>query len=379
MNLSNLTSNLKVKTDFNANSALGLNDINGITGIVDNSISSLQALIFANKDAKYDEVDVTNFDITGITSGYDNVAFIFDLKKDYKYTLSSDITDHYVESNVAIQDHIGLKPIMLEVVGCISEVNLRDGSNFSKKDQEIVESNKKGNIFNSIDSYLNRMGSLTSFAPNIVNQALNVYNTAKYVYGTANKFINMNKKDYSKKIPEKLTEDYNEDIIATTKQFNWIDWFTIQWKNRASFTIVTPYGVLKNMYIMDLNAVQPENTRYITNLNIKFKQIRTAKVIKQNRKVAQTMETQIKEHGLLVRKDEYGNIIVDATTDMTEAVSNGNYDLSGSKILNEGATSTYNVSEKTNEYTLKQLETNMKSYGITTPDTKLYSKILGAG
>lgn len=285
MDLTQLTSQLKVKTDFNANKALALNDINGITGIVDNSVSSLQALIFSNKNAKYEDIDVTNFDTTGFKSGYDSKCFVFDLKKDYKFSLSSEITDHYVESNVAIQDHIGLKPIILEVSGSIAEVNLAE----SKIDTDKRESDN--NIFNSIDSYLGRMGSLTSFAPNITNQALNIYNTAKYGYATVQKIINSSKKDEDE-TKSIYTEKYNEEIIKKTKQFKWIDWFKTQWWNRASFTIVTPYGVLYDMYIMDLSAVQPENTRYVTNLNIKFKQIRKARVItKQTKQMAQDMET----------------------------------------------------------------------------------------
>ena len=296
MDLTHLTSQLKVKTDFNANSSLGLNDINGITGIVDNSVSSLQALIFSNRNSEYEDIDPTKLDITGITSGYDGKAFVFDLKKDYKFTLSSDITDHYVESNVAIQDHIGLKPIILEVSGSIGEVTLssskgKTSNNIASEigQNKSVPENK--NIFNAIDSYLNRMGSLTSFAPNIVNQALNIYNTTKYGYATVNKIINLDKKDSTNKSGYDYTEGYNEETIEKTKQFYYIDWFKTQWWNRASFTIVTPYGVLTDMYIMDLNAVQPDNTRYVTNLNIKFKQIRRAKTIKRSKKTTQDMET----------------------------------------------------------------------------------------
>ena len=295
MDLTHLTSQLKLKTDFNANNSLGLNDINGITGIVDNSVSSLQALIFSNK-AEFEDIDPTKFDVTGMTSGYDKKCFVFDLKKDYKFTLSSDITDHYVESNVAIQDHIGLKPIILEVSGSIGEITLSSskGKTSNNIANEIGQDNvspKNKNIFNAVDSYLGRMGSLTSFAPNIVNQALNVYNSAKYVYGAANKVINLGKKDSTNKSGYDYTEGYDEETINKTKQFYYIDWFKTQWWNRASFTIVTPYGVLTDMYIMDLNAVQPDNTRYVTNLNIKFKQIRRAKIIKRSRKTAQDMET----------------------------------------------------------------------------------------
>ena len=78
MDLTHLTSQLKVKTDFNANSSLGLSNINGITGIVDNSVSSLQALIFSNRNPEDEDRNPSRFDVTGITSGYDKTCFIFD-------------------------------------------------------------------------------------------------------------------------------------------------------------------------------------------------------------------------------------------------------------------------------------------------------------
>ena len=137
MDLTQLSSNLKLKTDFDSNSSFGLKDINSVVGIVDNSVTSLQALIFKNDDPQYDDTDPTNYDITGIRSGLDRQrAFVFDLKKDYKFTLSSDITDHYVEDNAAIQDHIGLRPIILEVSGSISEINLLQTKNDVHKPQK---------------------------------------------------------------------------------------------------------------------------------------------------------------------------------------------------------------------------------------------------
>lgn len=386
MDLTQLSSQLKVKTDFDAGSSLGLRDINSVTGIVDNSVTSLQALIMKNDISDYDDVDATNFDNTGIKSNYDNVSFIFDLKKDYKFNLSSDITDHYVEDNVAIQDHIGLKPIILDVAGSIGEVDLESHTAISKYNknkarnenkiaQEIgkKESFSAADEFNMADSYLGRMGSLTSFAPNIVNQARDIYDSTKNVYNTASKTFDFVKDPTGKNKKSTgsgftYTEEYNEDVIKSSKQFERINWFKTQWERRASFTIVTPYGVLTDMYILDLNASQPENTRYVTNLNIKFKQIRKAKIVRQNRKVAQKMETQLSvEHGSLVIKDEYENINVDATQDMTESMANSNYDLSPSKILNSGS---FNVSPEVDNITSSQLEENAKGFGISTEKTK---------
>ena len=297
MDLTQLSSQLKLKTDFNAGSSLGLRDINSITGIVDNSVTSLQALIFKNDNPEYDDIDTSNFDVTGITSGYDKQAFVFDIKKEYKFGLSSDITDHYVESNVAIQDHVGLKPIILEVTGSLAEVNLnRTGKKMNEANisEEIENKNEDftpSDMFNSIDSYLSRMGSLSSFAPNIVNQAEDIYNSAKFAYSTANKIINLNKKD-STQTKSNYIEGYDEKTISQTRQFEKINWFRTQWENRASFTIVTPYGVLNNMYIVELSAVQPENTRYITNLNIKFKQIRQAIVYGKKAQSSRNKEVQ---------------------------------------------------------------------------------------
>lgn len=300
MDLTQLSSQLKAKTDFNAGSTLGLRDINSVTGIVDNSVTSLQALIVKTDISEYDDIDTTNFDVTGITSGYDNQAFVFDLKKDYKLNLSSDITDHYVEDNVAIQDHIGLKPIIIEVVGSIGEVRLNEKDRFDRvtKDKGNLTAEKE---FSAVDSYLNRMGSLTSFAPNIMNQARDIYDSAKNVYNTANKTINFVKDPTGKdKKPTgsgiDYTERYTESQIEDSWQFYWIDWFKTQWWKRASFSIVTPYGVFGDMYIMELNATQPEQSRYVTNLNIKFKQIRKAKIVRYNRKVAQPMETQVSKN-----------------------------------------------------------------------------------
>ena len=343
--------------------------------------TSLQALIFSNQKPEMDDRNPSRFDVTGITSGYDGKAFVFDIKREYKYNLSSNITDHYVEDNVAIQDHIGLKPIILEVNGSIGEVTLKDKiGETSDLDKYLGEQTNK-NIFNSIDSYLDRMGSLSSFAPNIINQSLDVYNTAKFGYSTVSKIINLDKKDSSSSRRFAYNSIYDEEVIKTTNQFEWVDWFTTQWKNRASFTIVTPYGVLTDMYIMDLSASQPENTRYITNLNIKFKQIRRAKIITRNRKVSKTMDKQVtkqQETGILVRKFEDGTTIIDATQDKTESVVNSQYDFSGSQLLNEG---TYNVPSETKQYTTSSIENTYRSFGMDTNDavTKGTKAILGQG
>lgn len=369
MNLTNLTNQLKLKTDFNIDNDFGVNDLNGITGIIDNSVSSLQALIFSNKSPENEDRNPIRFDETGITSGYDKMCFVFDLKKDYKLNLSSEITDHYVENNIAIQDHVGLKPIIIEVSGSIAEVNLKELLGKKTDLDNYLGENGDGNLFNSIDSYLSRMGSLTSFAPNLVNQSLSIYNSAKYAYATTNKVINFNKKDSLGKYRFAYNSVYDEDIIKETKQFKWIDWFKTQWWNRASFSIVTPYGVFNNMYIMDLSAVQPDSTRYVTNLNIKFKQIRRATVLKTRKKLAQKMETQ---------SSKTESVKYDYTTDLQKITKKAIQDTLAKPIENTGDV-TQVTQQEYNKYEamVKTLNVPSSQGAVTPPNILLNAAIRG--
>jgi len=254
-------SNLKYTAGLmDSNKSQVMQDINAITGLTTNSVSSLQALIFPQKGINED-IDPTTPQNVGITAIYNGKkeGFVFDLKEDYRLSLNSDITDHYVENNKAIQDHIALKPITIEVSGKVSEVNL----NTPYDEQEDVDFAKKA--LNAVDSYYNRLGSLPQFAPNIINQARDITNTAKGVYDTYKTFSSFVKKASGEQ--------------QQTRQSKIVSRFRDYWANRTKFVIVTPFCVLENMYILDFSANQPKNTKYVTEIKIKFKQIREAEVI----------------------------------------------------------------------------------------------------
>lgn len=254
-------SNLKYTAGLmDSNKSQVMQDINAITGLTTNSVSSLQALIFPQKGINED-IDPTTPQNVGITAIYNGKkeGFVFDLKEDYRLSLNSDITDHYVENNRAIQDHIALKPITIEVSGKVSEVNL----NTPYDEEGDVDFAKKA--LNAVDSYYNRLGSLPQFAPNIINQARDITNTAKGVYDTYKTFSSFVKKASGEQ--------------QQTRQSKIVSRFRDYWANRTKFVIVTPFCVLENMYILDFSANQPKNTKYVTEIKIKFKQIREAEVI----------------------------------------------------------------------------------------------------
>ena len=49
-------------------------------------------------------------------------VYLFDTRGEEEATLESDITDNWVEANYTIQDHIGLKPMVITLSGYVGEL-----------------------------------------------------------------------------------------------------------------------------------------------------------------------------------------------------------------------------------------------------------------
>lgn len=283
---------LKLSTKIDTSGILetGLNNINGITGFTSNTISSIQALIYPTATEGYNEdKDITQSGIVGISAVKGNnqyTGFIFDLKEDYSLTLTSDITDHFTEDNSAIQDHIALKPIIVEVSGKVAEKNL-----LTPYDEQ-AETDGFKKLLNKVDSISGRLGSLTNLAPNIFNQARDILNTAKSVYDTYKTFDNFVK---AKKEDKSLKQTRQSKIVTMFKEY---------WQQRQVFVIVTPFCILNNMYIMDFVATQPRNTKYITDIKIKFKQIKVARTIKKYNTQKANETVKIQEEKNVINKPE---------------------------------------------------------------------------
>lgn len=283
---------LKLSTKIDTSGILetGLNNINGITGFTSNTISSVQALIYPSATEGYNEdKDITQSGIVGISAvkGENQyTGFIFDLKEDYSLTLTSDITDHFTEDNSAIQDHIALKPIIVEVSGKVAEKNL-----LTPYDEQ-AETDGFKKFLNKADSISGRLGSITNLFPNIINQARDILNTAKSVYDTYKTFKNFVK---ASKGDKSLKQTRQSKIVTMFKEY---------WQQRQVFVIVTPFCILNNMYIMDFVATQPRNTKYITDIKIKFKQIKVARTIKKYNTQKANETVKIQEEKNVINKPE---------------------------------------------------------------------------
>ena len=210
--------------------------------------------------------------------------FLFDTRGEEEVNLESDITDNWVEDNTVRQDHIGLKPMTITLRGYVGELtNKLDTDLQSLKEQYKGISDKLPNL---------TLAASNPFLPKLSTQAQYIVNRAEEAYGIykkANKSI--------KRIDEKLKGIPTSDPTRQQEVFNKI---RILWSDRSLSSVYTPYGIFDNMAIMSLNARQDEDSRYISEFSVTFKQIRIASKIQtyndpekeQAAKTAMTMAKQ---------------------------------------------------------------------------------------
>lgn len=182
------------------------------------------------------------------TSGIN--GFVFDIFAEEEITLESEITDHYVEDNYAIQDHIAQKPVRFVVKGYVAELT-----------------DLFPNTLLSILTTVQSLSSVGGFLPAFSAQATQVYAKAAAVGNQIGNVISQAKDIYS---------ILSGSSTSATKQQGAYTTFYNFWVNRQLCTVETPFGVLYNMAIERVTPLQAENTQIISEFTVSFKQIRLA-------------------------------------------------------------------------------------------------------
>lgn len=183
-------------------------------------------------------------------------SYIFDTRGEEEVNLESEITDKWVEDNTTMQDHIGLKPETITLRGYVGELT-------NKSDPTV------GGVYKGISK---KLDGISAFAPKLTSQTQYILNRAEETYGiykNANKSI--------ERIEEKMAGIPIANI--TTHQYDVFAKLMVLWKKRSLSTIYTPFGKVKNMAILSINARQDEETSYISEFSVTFKRIRIAGLI----------------------------------------------------------------------------------------------------
>lgn len=193
---------------------------------------------------------------------------MFHYEGEQTVAIESDITDHFIEDNTAIQDQIALKPEIITTHGFIGELN-----NIPPPGLSLLK------------AAADRLTVIGAYAPQISETALIAYNTAFLVYQTAKNVANSAVSAWSS-ISNLVTGDSGQTVIGAqgisnvgsvqNKQQTAFQQFYGYWRNRTLFTVQTPWAVFQNMAIQRLRAIQSEETETITDFEVTFKMLRFA-------------------------------------------------------------------------------------------------------
>ena len=163
--------------------------------------------------------------------------------------LSAEITDNYVESNIAYQDHIALKPNVFTIAGEVGELT------WYKKDAE--ESMLPFGINQKLQPIVAFLPPVSKKVQKIQDKTLKLLSVIDSLDNFANRLWNMLSGD-----------DVN------TEQKKIYKYLMCLWRDRKPINIKTPYGKMKNYAIQNIEFTQPERTEDKTQIKISFKQIR---------------------------------------------------------------------------------------------------------
>jgi len=176
-------------------------------------------------------------------------GFVMDILDDEEISLDSDITDHYVEQNYAIQDHIALRPVRFSLKGLVGE-------------QVDTIPNSLASIFTQVTG-LSTLGGLT---PQFNIQDAQFYAKVNDVVQLGTNVL---------KQVKNVFQLFDQSSTTTNKQQTVYQFFYNMWKTRQLCSVETPFAVFENMAIESVRAYQSGDTNLISEFVVTFKQIQT--------------------------------------------------------------------------------------------------------
>lgn len=164
-------------------------------------------------------------------------------------TLTADITDNYVENNIAYQEHIALKPKVFTISGEVGELT------WFRKD----ESNSV------IEAVEQKLYPVVSFLPPVAKIASAAQDKALKIMGVVDSLDN-----FANRFWGLLSADN-----VNTEQKKCFQYLMVLWQRRVPIDIKTPYGKISNYVIQSVEFTQPDRTVDKSQVKISFKEFKT--------------------------------------------------------------------------------------------------------
>lgn len=188
-------------------------------------------------------------------------GFVFDVEGETVQTLTSEITDHFLEDNSSVQDHISLRPKRVTLRRYVGEL-------VHEPDQSLTS---------QVQSVVQKLTTLSSFLPTLSDAAEQIF-SLKQEDVTFNKL----RDTLSSTTINKLTDywAFSQNLLGQeSRQQRAFSYLKALQEQRILVSLQTPFEFLNNMAIESIVATQPEGSKYISEFAITLKQIRFASLI----------------------------------------------------------------------------------------------------
>lgn len=185
---------------------------------------------------------------TGGVNSFGISGFIFDIIGVQEMHNSADITDHFVEDNTTIQDHVALRPMRFTLKGYQGEL---DDDLQSALAQLFSAATGIANVFGYQPVFTIGAQQTYSAIQVALQQTNQVVSEANNLFGVFSTFATM----------------------ATRQQAAYNALLAMQ-QSRQLCSVDTPYGTFQNMVIEELRARQDETTLMVSEFSVTLKQIR---------------------------------------------------------------------------------------------------------
>ena len=174
-------------------------------------------------------------------------GFLFDITSTDNVSHSAQITDHYVENNSSVQDHIAFDPVKITITGKVGELVFT-------KDQSIA----------FLSAAIDRLTPLGVLKPDQSLQAQRYIAAANQAYSAALSAL---------KVYDSLA-GVLKNKPSKNKQQEAFDTFEGYFTGRTLLTVETPWRTYDSMVIETWSADQDAESQYETNFTLTFKQVR---------------------------------------------------------------------------------------------------------
>ncbi len=181
-------------------------------------------------------------------------GLIFDIVGDVGVEINSDITDHFVEANYAIQDHWAQKPVIVTMQGYAAE-------------QVAVF---QPNILDQIFSAIGGLVPLNALAPSFNIQDTQFYSQLNTVTQLGQNLVNTTLNAF---------QLFSGAATLVTRQQTVFQFLLNMWQQRILATVETPFAVFQNMAIESIRPTQSGETTKVSEFIVRFKQILTVNAV----------------------------------------------------------------------------------------------------